>query len=103
MLACSTSPQSVRQSKSSDGAAQMRTVTNSDTATGESAIDELLERYVSWSEECCTVRLAYQRWDDSARGERALAYAAYLEALDREQHAAGAYAKQVERVRRIST
>lgn len=81
----------------------MRTVTDSDTALGRWATDELLERYVSWHEECRTVRLAYRRWADSARGERGLAYAEYLAALDREEHAAGAYADQIERVRRIST
>jgi hypothetical protein len=37
----------------------MRTVTDSSTALGRWAIDELLERYVSWREECRTVRLVY--------------------------------------------
>jgi hypothetical protein len=81
----------------------MRTVTDSNTALGRWAIDELLERYASWRGECRTVRLAYRRWTDSDRGERGLAYAEYLAALDREEDAAGAYADQIERVRRIST
>jgi len=80
----------------------MRTATDSKTALGQWAIDELLERYISWREECRTIRLAYRRWADCPRGERGLAYAAYLAALDREEHAAGAYADQIEHLRRIS-
>jgi hypothetical protein len=74
-----------------------------DTALGRRAIDELLEGYVSWREECQAVALAYGRLIASCRGERRLAYAAYFAALDREEHAAGTYAHHVERVRRIST
>ncbi len=67
------------------------------------AVDELLERYVSWHEACYAVRAAYLRWVDSARSEHRLAYAGYLAALDREQLAASTYANHVERVRRITT
>ena len=81
----------------------MRTASDSNTVLGRSVIDELLERYVSWSEERYAVRQAYQRWADSGSGERGLAYAGYLGALDREEHAARTYADQIDRVRRIST
>jgi hypothetical protein len=72
------------------------------TAFGRSVIDEMLERYISWREECCAVRLAYQRLADSDRRERGLAYAVYLAALDREERAARTYAGHVERARRIA-
>jgi hypothetical protein len=81
----------------------MRTVLDSDTALGRWAIDELLEAYVSWREECQTVWLAYQRWADSDCGERMLAYAGYLAALDREEHAARIYAGCIARVRPMAT
>jgi hypothetical protein len=79
----------------------MRTVADRDTAPDRWTIDELLERYVCSREECHAVRLAYQRWADSDRGERGLAYAAYVAALDREEHAARTYADHIERVRRV--
>jgi hypothetical protein len=59
------------------------------------ATDALLEQYVSWREECEFVRLAYQRWDRAEGSDSGLAYAAYLAALDREEHAACTYADQV--------
>jgi hypothetical protein len=82
--------------------AQVRPVADRDTALGRRAIDELLEGYVSWREECQAVRLAYAQWIVSDRGERELTYAAYLAVLDREEHAARTYAHQAARVRQIS-
>jgi hypothetical protein len=79
------------------GAAQMGTVFDSDTAVGRWAIDELLQCYVSWREECHGVRLAYRRWVDSTRDEGRLAYAGYVAALDREERAADAYAEHMDR------
>jgi hypothetical protein len=81
----------------------MDTVTDSATAFGQWVIDEMLERYICWREECAAVRTAYQHWADSDRRERRLAYAGYLAALDREERAARTYAGHVERVRCIST
>jgi hypothetical protein len=75
----------------------MATVFDSDTAIGRWAIDELLQCYVSWREECHGVRLAYRRWIDSERAEGRLAYAGYVAALDREERAAHAYADHLER------
>jgi hypothetical protein len=80
----------------------MRTIVDTDTARGRRAIDELLERYISWREECNTVEHSYDRWTGADRGEGALAYAAYLAALDREEHAARSYAHHLERVTRMS-
>jgi hypothetical protein len=79
----------------------MRTTFDIDTALGHWAIDELLECYISWREECEAVRLAYRRYDDSEGVERRLAYAAYVAALDREEHTACAYGDHVERVSRL--
>jgi hypothetical protein len=73
------------------------------TAVHRLAIDELLEGYVSWREACGAVWRAYERWIGSDRGERALAYAAYLAALDGEERAARTYAHHTERVARFST
>jgi hypothetical protein len=73
------------------------------TARHRSAIDELLECYVCWREACQAVSGAYEQWTDSDRGERALAYAAYLAALDGEERAAGTYAHHTARVARFAT
>jgi hypothetical protein len=72
------------------------------TARHQSAIDELLEGYVSWREACQAVWRAYEGWIGSDRGERALAYAAYLAALDAEECAACTYADYTARVARFS-
>jgi hypothetical protein len=79
----------------------MRTFIDSDSAPLRRSIDALLEVYLSWRAECDVVRQAYQSWTDSDRSERVLAYAGYVAALDREEHAACAYAHQIERVSRI--
>jgi hypothetical protein len=80
----------------------MSMVTNTDTALGRRAVDALLEHYLAWREAGHAVWQAYERWADSDRGERRLGHAGYVAALDREERAAGAYADQVERVRRMS-
>jgi hypothetical protein len=79
-------------------APQMRPVFGSDTALVRWAIDELVECYLSWREECRAVQLAYQRWADCRRVEGRLSYAAYVAALDREERAARSYADHVERL-----
>jgi hypothetical protein len=80
----------------------MRTILDTDAAHGRRVVDELLERYVCWREECITVKQSYEGWSAADRGEGALAYAAYVAALDREEHAARSYAHHLERVRGIS-
>jgi hypothetical protein len=81
----------------------MATVLGNDAASADWLVDQLLERYVAWREESRTVGLAYELWGDADRGERRLAYAVYLAALDREQQAARVYAAQIESVRRVHT
>jgi hypothetical protein len=73
------------------------------TALHRSAIDELLEGYISWREACQAVWRAYEQWSASDREERALAYAAYLASLDGEERAARTYANHTARVARFST
>jgi hypothetical protein len=79
----------------------MSAVANSDSTLVRRSIDALLERYVYWREQCAAVRQAYQWWGHSEGDQRAGAYAGYVAALDREERAARAYARQVERVGRI--
>jgi hypothetical protein len=71
-----------------------------ETAVGRWAVDELLERYVSWREECQAVHAAYRRSLGAGGAERALTHAGYLAALDREEHAAQAYADHIECIAR---
>jgi hypothetical protein len=85
----------------------MATVLSSDRGSArwliDQLVDQLLELYVAWREESRTVQFAYEQWADADRGERKLAYAGYLAALDREQQAARVYAEQIEWVRRVHT
>jgi hypothetical protein len=81
----------------------MDTVADSTIAFARRAIDELVERYISWCDESYAVRTAYQQWSNSGRGERRLAYAGYVAALDREEQAARAYAGHVDRIRELAT
>lgn len=57
----------------------------------DARVDTLIESYVEWREECETVQTAYDRWTASERCDRALGYAAYHAALEREQKAAAVY------------
>ena len=62
-------------------------------------IDEAMDRYLEWREECAAVSDAYQSWT-SATEETDLPFAAYTAALDREQSAATVYRRALEGVRR---
>jgi hypothetical protein len=61
-------------------------------------IDQMIDGYVSWREECAAVATAYENWSRSARQDRGLAYAAYTAALDREERAASTYRSLAERI-----
>jgi hypothetical protein len=80
----------------------MRTEFGSDTAVRRWAVDQVFECYLSWIEECDAVRLAYQRWVESAQAEGRLGYAGYVAALDREERAARVYADHMARFRWIT-
>jgi hypothetical protein len=59
--------------------------------TRESTIDELLERYLSWCEECVALEAAYDRWAHAQEDDRPVAYANYVAQLEREEEAARRY------------
>jgi hypothetical protein len=61
--------------------------------------DAFVDSWVSWREASEDVRVAYRRWSECARPQRALAFACYRAALDREQHAASIHSDWAERVR----
>ena len=52
--------------------------------------------HARWRKASDGVAEAYRSWAAAPRGERWLAHAAYLAALEREEHAARAYQKLVE-------
>jgi predicted ABC-type transport system involved in lysophospholipase L1 biosynthesis ATPase subunit len=60
--------------------------------------DEAMEAYVEWREECARVWDAYDRWLGAVRADAALAFPAYLAALDREERASEVYAGLVSRL-----
>ena len=62
-------------------------------------VDAFMDSWVSWRESCQDVHDAYRSWTESARPRRALAFAGYRAALDREQHAARIYSDSAERIR----
>jgi hypothetical protein len=56
------------------------------------SVDELMERYVCWREECQVVNTAFERWGSRlGRRDRHFAFLAYGAALEREERAAQAY------------
>jgi hypothetical protein len=61
-------------------------------------VDRLIELYCEWRSECWAVRSAYELFAAAPVEDRALAYSAYLAALDREESAAVVYAEQTTRV-----
>lgn len=70
----------------------------SPSAAHRQLVDSLMDGYVTWREECAAVAASYQNWVRSDRQMRELAYDAYLAALDREEDAASAYQRLIERV-----
>src|ERR1700737_5195545 len=55
-------------------------------------IDEAMDAYVEWREECIRVWDADRLWLSAERVDAALAFRAYVAALDREERAAEVYA-----------
>jgi hypothetical protein len=58
-------------------------------------VDELISLYCNWRTTCAEVAATYRRFSSAHSSERALAFAAYGAALDREESAADAYASQI--------
>ena len=61
-------------------------------------VDELVDAYVDWREECSAVWVAYSDWSDAPESDAAALYATYSAALNREQHASHRYARLIRRV-----
>ena len=61
-------------------------------------VDDALDAYVHWREECTRAREAYFSWSTAARRDRTLAHGAYVAALDREEAGARAYAEAMRRL-----
>jgi hypothetical protein len=64
-------------------------------------VDELVDLYVSWREECAAVAASYENWSASDRPGRRLAFSAYLAALNREELAAATYRSLTERIAEV--
>jgi anti-sigma factor RsiW len=62
-------------------------------------VDETLDAYVEWLDECAEVRDAYRRWSTAPTGRATDAFDEYLAALDNEEHAADLYAQLIRRIR----
>jgi hypothetical protein len=58
-------------------------------------LDAAHDAYADWLQESFAVERLYARWSDATRDERALAFAAYGAALEREERAATVYADMV--------
>jgi hypothetical protein len=61
-------------------------------------VDEAMDAYVEWREECAGVWDAYERWAGAPRIDAAGAFSAYRAALDREECASHAYAALLARI-----
>lgn len=66
-----------------------------DTQIRPELVDRLIELYCDWRVECADVQASYERFLDTPGPDRAVAFAAYFAALDREQSACDSYAEQV--------
>lgn len=60
-------------------------------------IDDMVNAYVDWREQCRRVRNAYVWWTAARRPDLRLRFAAYLAELDQEDRAIEAYAAAVTR------
>ncbi len=61
-------------------------------------VDDAVEAYVRWREECAGARESYRKWGSAEKAERMLAFCAYTAALDREEVAASFYAGAMKRL-----
>lgn len=60
-------------------------------------IDDAMDAYVEWREESAQVESAYRRWTTAEPSDAALAFAAYVAALDREDRASICFEQVVRR------
>jgi hypothetical protein len=62
------------------------------------AVDQAMDAYLDWREECISVRDSYGRWAAAEGTDAALAFSAHAAALDREERASEVYAVLIEYV-----
>ena len=60
-------------------------------------IDDVVDAYVDWREQCQRVWLAYHAWSSAVPKDGRLRFAAYVEELDREHRASDVYATTIAR------
>ena len=65
---------------------------------GNRLVDEVLDAYDEWSEECSRVRNSYACWSGASRADATVAFAAYASELDREGRTADHFRKLVDRL-----
>ena len=63
---------------------------------GSELIDAVFDGYATWRERSAAVELAYRDWSMAGANDRERAYALYVGALDREEHAAAVYGALIE-------
>jgi hypothetical protein len=61
-------------------------------------VDEAMDAYLDWRDECGAVSDAYGWWTDADPADAALAFRGYVAALDREERASEVYAGLILRV-----
>jgi hypothetical protein len=66
-------------------------------------VDEAVDAYAEWREECVAVWDAYGHWKRAPRADAPLAFAAYTWALDIEEQASAVYAGAIGRVGHLGT
>jgi hypothetical protein len=64
-------------------------------------VDETMDAYVAWREECARVWDAYRRSLSTVRSDAAKAFPAYVAALDREERASEVYAELITRLNHV--
>ena len=67
----------------------------------EQLADRAFQHYLDWRDETSTLERAYDRWVRAPLEERASAFAAYMAALDREEHAAVRYEAAMSEAERL--
>jgi hypothetical protein len=67
------------------------------TFTDGHLIDDVVDAYVDWREQCQRVWLAYDAWSATAGPDAGLRFTAYVAELDREHRASDAYADAIAR------
>ncbi|MEA2321139.1 MAG: hypothetical protein QOD81_989 [Solirubrobacteraceae bacterium] len=74
------------------------TFTKMPSSQCRSVLDEAMDAYVDWRQQCIAVSNAYAGWTAAQATDAALAFAVYVAALHREERAAQVYGSTIRRV-----